>query len=180
MIRLARPEDYPAIYEIYRWYVLHSDAIFDLEPAGPEAFYEMLEGIRKNYPLYAAFYQGELIGYGYTHACFSKEAYAFDVELTIYFRQGPHHGLVKPLYEALEEASRKQNIRWMISCITDTNTQSIALHEKLGFEQTGALPACGLKNGKWLGVVWYCRQLHDPQEYLEKDLRFVPFPERIR
>lgn len=168
MIVPVQPEDFRAIYEIYTWYVEHSTAIFDLEPLPWEDFQKQLAYIARHFPFYAAFHENQLIGYAYVHAAFTKKAYEHDVELTIYFRPGPHYGLAAPLYQRLEEECRKRKVRWIIACITDSNMESIHFHEKMGFVYHGFLPDSGLKFGQWHGVEWYCRAITPACEYLKE------------
>ena len=54
-------------------------------------------------------------------------------------------------------------MRWIISCITDSNEESIAFHKKHGFTMYGALPSCGMKFDVWHGVVWLCKNLSEDQ-----------------
>ena len=61
----------------------------------------------------------------------------------------------------LETDCRKLNMRWIISCITDSNEESIAFHKKHGFTMYGALPSCGMKFDVWHGVVWLCKRLDE-------------------
>lgn len=180
MIERLTKADIPVVYEIYCWYVYNSDAIFDLEPEPIYHFESRLLSLMHTCPVLVAKHEGSVIGYAYYHPAFGKQAYEYDVELTIYFRPGPHYGMAAAMYAELEKIARKQNIRWMIACITDTNRESIEFHKKHGFALSGALPDSGLKNGRWLGVVWYTKSLHSPQEYLEKDLRFIPFSKAVR
>lgn len=65
------------------------------------------------------------------------------------------------MLDQLEVDCRKLNMRWIISCITDSNEESIAFHKKHGFTMYGALPSCGMKFGAWHGVVWFCRRLDE-------------------
>jgi phosphinothricin acetyltransferase len=42
----------------------------------------------------------------------------------------------------------------MVAAIEAGNRQSIALHLKLGFVQTGLMPEVGTKFGRWLDLVY--------------------------
>ena len=65
------------------------------------------------------------------------------------------------MLDQLEADCRKLNMRWIISCITDSNEESIAFHKKHGFTMYGALPSCGMKFDAWHGVVWLCKRLDE-------------------
>ncbi len=164
-IRKFEVSDLEAIYSIYCFYVKNSVAIFDLQCASFEEFKENMLEIASEYPFYVALHDDELIGYGYVHKAFSKEAYKYCVELTIYFAQGKHYGMPNVLVDYLEEDCKKLNMRWIISCITDSNAESIRFHEKRGYEKMGFLPSCGLKFDAWHGVVWMCKNLMESTLY---------------
>ena len=160
-LRLLQEKDLESIYPIYVHYVKKSTAIFDLVPDSFDVFKEHMMEISKTNPFYVALNDDVLIGYGYVHPAFSKEAYKYCVELTIYFKEGKHYGLPSKMLDQLEMDCRKLNMRWIISCITDSNEESIAFHKKHGFTMYGALPSCGMKFGAWHGVVWFCRRLDE-------------------
>lgn len=85
-----------------------STAIFDLVPLSFERFCDSLKPVLGRYPFYVAEHEGKILGYGYAHAAFSKEAYRFCAELTIYFLPGNHHGMAKGLYDVIERALYEQ------------------------------------------------------------------------
>lgn len=163
-LRLMEERDLESIYAIYVYYVQHSAAIFDIEPDSFDVFKKNMLQISKTYPFYVAIIGHELIGYGYVHAAFSKEAYKYCVEITIYFKKGKHYGMPSKMLDALEIDCRKMGMRWMISCITDSNEASIAFHKKHGFRWYGALPSSGLKFDMWHGVVWLCKDLMEEEK----------------
>lgn len=163
-IRLFQEKDLAKIYEIYKYYVENSDAIFDVTPMNYDTFSKDILETSKEYPFYVAVHDDNVIGFAYVHKAFYKEAYRYCVELTIYFVQGNHYGLASPLLTTLEKACNERNIRWIISCITDTNVESISFHKKHGYRKTGQLPNCGLKCDTWKGVVWLCKDLYFKDE----------------
>lgn len=158
VVCLMDERDFEAIYSIYSYYVLYSVANFDYQPMSREAFKESLS---HSFGVYVAKYEGRVIGYGYLHPAFSKDAYKYCAEITIYFEQGQHHGLAAKLMLELEKQARSMNMVWLISCITASNEASIAFHKKHGFELMGALPNCGYKDDSWHSVVWYCKSLKE-------------------
>lgn len=160
-LRLLQEKDLESIYPIYVHYVKTSVAIFDVVPDSFDVFKERMMEISKTNPFYVALNDDVLIGYGYVHPAFSKEAYKYCVELTIYFKEGKHYGLPSKMLDQLEADCRKLNMRWIISCITDSNEESIAFHKKHGFTMYGALPSCGMKFDVWHGVVWLCKRLDE-------------------
>ena len=163
-IRKVKEKDLEAIYSIYVYYVQNSVAIFDIVPDDLETFKKNMLAISKMYPFYVAIVNNKLIGYGYVHAAFSKEAYKHCVELTIYFKKEKHYGLPSKMLNQIETDCRNLKMRRIISCITDSNEASIAFHKKHGFQEYGALPACGEKFDLWHGVVWLCKNLAEEEK----------------
>ena len=149
-LRLLQEKDLESMYPIYVHYVKTSIAIFDLVPDSFDVFKEHMMEISKTNPFYVALNDDVLIGYGYVHPAFSKEAYKYCVELTIYFKEGKHYGLPSKMLDQLETDCRKLNMRWIISCITDSNEESIAFHKKHGFTMYGALPVSYTHLGRHL------------------------------
>ena len=144
-IRLFDSMDVESIYDIYAYYVKNSTAIFDLAPMDKEVFKNKMLDTSEEYPFYVAEHDGELIGYSYVHKAFAKEAYRFCVELSIYFKKGNHYGMADALLKKVEEACIQKGYKWIIACITDTNTTSINFHLKHGYVKTGSLQNCGYK-----------------------------------
>ena len=165
-IRKLHESDLEQMYPIYCYYVKNSAAIFDLTPDSFEQFKSNMLDISGKYPFYVAVCDHQCIGYGYVHAAFSKEAYKYCVELTIYFKQGKHYGLPSQMMNQLEEDCSKSGMRWIISCITDSNEASIQFHHKHGFEKMGVLPSCGLKFDTWHGVIWMCKSLSEEKNHI--------------
>ena len=62
-------------------------------------------------------------------------------------------GIGKMLLAALIEAARLMEMRVMVGAIDATNYASLALHEHMGFEETGRMPGVGEKFGKRLDMV---------------------------
>ena len=57
------------------------------------------------------------------------------------------------------EILKLQGVRTVYGCVTIPNPGSERLHERMGFERIGAFHNTGYKNGKWLDVVWYEKQI---------------------
>lgn len=174
MIRRLQENDLEAVYEIYSWYVNNTVINFDWQPEEKSRFMQEQMEIAKQYPYYVSETDGRIIGYGYAHKAFGKISYQFDAELTIYFRQEPHHGEAGKMLDVICEDLKKQNIHWLIGCITKSNETSIAFHKKHGFVYQGELPEAGFKFGSFHSVVWYGKELQNEAWYLEKERRFIP------
>ena len=155
MIRIARVEDIPAILAIYAPYVLNTTATFEYTVPTLEEFSARFAAITSQFPWLVWEENGVVLGYAYASAPFSRAAYQWCAEPSIYLSpkiQG--NGVGKQLYTVLEELLRRQGYQVLYALITQENLASIAFHKKLGYTQTALLPRCGWKFDRWLGVVW--------------------------
>ena len=153
--------DVPAITAIYRHYVEHSTATFDLEaPASTyiaEKFGHMVE---EGHPVIVAEREGEVVGYAYASTYRPRPAYRFTCEDSIYLREDAvGAGLGRKLLLELIAQSQAYGFKQMIAVITAESTGSIALHEKLGFAHVGRHEKLGLKFDRWLDIVHMQRAL---------------------
>jgi L-amino acid N-acyltransferase YncA len=147
--------DIPAITDIYRHYVEHSTATFDLDAPGPtylaEKFGHMIED---RHPVVSAERDGELVGYAYASTYRPRPAYRFTCEDSIYLHPDAiGQGLGKVLLGELITQSQAFGFKQMIAVITAESAASIALHEKFGFDTVGRHTALGLKFDRWLDVI---------------------------
>ncbi len=154
MIRFLRPADLPQVYAIVSYWIEHSTANMCYQPIPYPLFVEEQLSIAKNYPYLVAQYEDQVIGFGYAHSFIAREAYQYDAELTIYFQDGSHHGLVMPLYQALEAICLKMGFCNLISCTTADNQASLAFQKRVGFQSYGLLEKAAYKNEAWHGVEW--------------------------
>ena len=147
--------DIPAITAIYRHYVEHSTATFDLDAPGPtylaEKFGHMVEA---GHPVVSAEQDGVLVGYAYASTYRPRPAYRFTCEDSIYLHPDAiGKGLGKVLLGELITQSQAFGFKQMIAVITAESAASIALHEKFGFDTVGRHAALGLKFDRWLDVI---------------------------
>jgi len=156
-IRPAEERDIPDIREIYNHYVTNSVVTFDEKKwtlAQWRDKFAYLERMRMPF-LVAQSPGGQVLGYALVQPWSGKSAYRFTVEDSIYLGQAATgKGLGRALLEALVAASREAGIREVLAVISDKGADgSIALHERLGFVETGRMGRVGFKFGRWLGVV---------------------------
>jgi L-amino acid N-acyltransferase YncA len=156
-IRPAEPRDIPDIREIYNHYVTNSVVTFDEKKWTLAKWRDKFAYLRKvGMPfLVAQSPSGQVLGYAYVQPWSGKSAYRFTVEDSIYLGQAAAgKGLGRALLTALVAACEEAGIREILAVISDKGAEgSIALHEKLGFVETGRMGRVGFKFGRWLGVV---------------------------
>lgn len=168
MIRMAELKDAEEILEIYAPYVTDTAITFDYEVPTLEEFQGRMINTMKMYPYLVAVYEGKIVGYCYVSQFKNKDAYDWSVESTVYVRRDfKGKGTGRTLYAKLEEILKMQHILNVNACITYPHTESIAFHEKLGYQTVAHFHQCGYKLGVWHDMVWMEKMLgehgKDPQ-----------------
>lgn len=164
-IRVAEKKDAPAILSIYERYILDTEITFEYEVPKLSDYEKRMKQIQEGYPFLVMEEDGRVIGYAYAHRMFERKAYDWDVELSQYFDAayiGKGYGSL--LFDVLLEVLKLQQVRNAYSLITLPNEKSEGLQKKYGFHQCGVYHKTGYKNGKWLDVGVYEKQLlsYDP------------------
>lgn len=162
-IRPVADGDIPDIREIYNYYVTNSVVTFDEKKWTVAQWRDKVAHLKKlGLPfLVAESPSGQVLGYAYVQPMSSKSAYRYSVENSIYLGQAATgKGLGRALLAALIAACEQAGIREMVAVISDKGAEaSIALHEKLGFEEVGRMGRVGFKFGRWLGTVYLQKSL---------------------
>lgn len=155
MIRSAVLSDVPHMLQIYAPYVETTTFSFEYTVPTPEAFTERFLKYTKQLPWLVWEEDGVVLGYAYGSLPFERAAYAWCAEVSIYLAPQVHgRGIGRKLYAALEDILWKQGYRTIYALITSENTGSLAFHEKVGYRFCAEFPRCGMKFGRWLGVIW--------------------------
>ena len=155
MIRMATVADVPAMLEIYGPYVLNTTYSFEYTVPTQEEFTRRLLEYTKQFPWLVWEEDGVVLGYAYGSLPFQRAAYAWCCEVSIYLAPQVHgKGIGRKLYAVLEHILWQQGYGVIYSLITTENTGSLAFHDKVGYRKCAELSGCGLKFGRWAGVVW--------------------------
>lgn len=154
-IRTVTLDDAAALAEIYAPYALESTVTFDTGAPSAEWFAEKIKSIAAFYPFIVCEEGGEILGYAYAHEFRPRSAFIWSVETTVYVRTNRRGGGVgKSMCYRLEQLLKEMGVVNLYACITDTNAESVAFHEKLGYKYIGRFENCGYKLGHWLGIIW--------------------------
>lgn len=157
-IRRAVPADAPAIADIYTHYVRETAITFATVPPTAEDYAARMADDR--FPFFVADERGAVAGFAYAAPFRQKEAYRWDVELTIYLAPGREgKGTGAELMKVVLSTLRAQGYLNAYSCITLPNERSVGLHRRFGFAELGVFPKTGYKMGKWNDVIWMGREL---------------------
>ena len=160
MLRDATIQDIPAIWDIYRPYILNTAITFEYDVPTLAQFEDRFRAITREFPWLVWEEDGEILGYAYGSRAFERAAYGWDADLSIYLRQGcSGRGIGRALYETLEQRLAAQGYYVLYALVTSANAGSCAFHEAMGYREAVRLPACGFKFGQWYDVIWYEKRL---------------------
>lgn len=155
MIRIATKDDVPAMLKIYAPYILTTTYTFEYTVPSEEEFLCRFESITSQFPWLVWEENGCVLGYAYGSLPFDRAAYSWCGEISVYLApQIQGRGIGKQLCTALEEIMWRQGYRVIYSLITTENAGSLRFHEKLGYRTACVMERCGVKFGRWLGIVW--------------------------
>ena len=168
MLRIAHEADVPAILEIYAPYILTSTATFEYDVPSQAEFLQRFRTITAQFPWLVWEENGQILGYAYASPPYTRAAYAWCAEPTVYLRPDARgRGIAAALYARLEDILRLQGYQVLYALITSENTASRRFHEKQGYISRAQFPDCGFKFGRWLGLHW-----------MEKRLKSVEIPSK--
>ena len=160
MIRIATTADVPEMLAIYTPYVENTTVSFEYVPPTLEEFTNRFTTYTRQFPWLVWEEGGRLLGYAYASAPFSRAAYGWCAEPTVYLRpEARGRGIAKALYDALEEILRRQGYCVLYALVCDENENSLRFHEKQGYRPAAHFPRCGFKFGRWIGLYWMEKRL---------------------
>jgi len=163
-IRDVRETDIAAIAAIYAVEVTDFVNTYEYDiPDAAEMSRRMQDIVSRGFPYIVAEVDGEVAGYAYANTYRTRVAYQWTVENSVYVDarfQG--RGVGTTLLQALIDACTERGYRQMVAVIGEpTNTASIKLHERFGFQWVGVFRGLGRKHGRWLDTVQMQRALGD-------------------
>ena len=183
MIRMATENDIPQILEIYGPYVENSTATFEYDVPCRREFLQRFYTITAQFPWLVWEEEGRILGYAYASPPYTRAAYAWCAEPSIYLRpEAKGRGIAQKLYRVLEWILDKQGYQVLYALITEENRESLRFHEKNGYLHRALFPDCGFKFDRWLGLVWMEKRLkivHSPSAFPKPWLSIVQDAERF-
>jgi phosphinothricin acetyltransferase len=152
--------DADACAEIYAPHVEGSAVSFEERAPVRREMAARIERYGASHTWLVAEREGRVVGYAYATAFNQRPAYRWSASVSVYVGEGARgSGVGRALYEALFERLRGRGFRMACAGITLPNEASVALHENLGFEQTGFNREIGWKQGAWRDVGWFQLEL---------------------
>ncbi len=155
VIRVAEKKDTAALRALYGQYI-DTDITFELTMPDMETYEKRIEETLKEFPYLVYEAEGRLLGYACAHRVRERDAYQWSAELSVYVDKNTRErGVGARLYEKLTELLKLQNVRNVYGAITGSNVKSLRFHEKQGFRLIATFEKIGFKNGRWMDVLWY-------------------------
>ena len=163
-LRMATPDDAAAVCALYNWYVRHGVQTFQYAPSTVEDYRVNIEQVLQNAPfLLAESADGRLQGFACAHPWRTREAFAWDVETTVYCAPDcVGQGVGGRLYRALLALLKQQGYHQAYALVTGCNTRSKVLHKALGFKKIAVERHTGYKFGQWLDLEYWLLPLRAP------------------
>jgi phosphinothricin acetyltransferase len=165
--RLVELDDAEALMSIWNPEVVETTVSFDLRPkslseqrdwiADHLASYLCLVAVNEDDEVGELGARGErVLGFASFSSFRDRPAYATTVENSVYVARGARgRGVGERLLYDLIAAANGSGFHSIIARIVGENTESIRLHEKVGFTLVGTELEVGRKHGRWLDVVEY-------------------------
>ena len=122
-VRLAEPDDLPAMLDIVNWAILHTASNFNTEPHALQEIRRVWKRTRASYPWLVAEADGAVRGFARGAEHKGRCAYAFTVDIAVYVHHEHHgEGVGTALYARLVPLLVEQRKR-PFSAIDDHFTQ---------------------------------------------------------
>ena len=156
MLRIAVIEDVPEMLAIYAPYVENTTVSFEYAPPTLEEFTRRFTAYTRQFPWLVWEEDGKILGYAYASAPFTREAFGWCAEPTIYLRpEACGKKIAAKLYAVLEEILWRQGYQVLYALVCGENKPSRRFHEKQGYAKCAEFPSIGFKMGRWLSLIWY-------------------------
>ncbi len=156
-IRKVKLDDASTICNIYNHYVENTIITFEEKKVTISDMKQRIRETKLKFPwLVYCDTKGDILGYAYATKWKSRSAYQYSVESSVYINQGHiKKGIGTRLYSELINKLISLGYHAAIGGIAIPNQQSIALHEKLGFEKVAHFNQVGKKFGEWIDVEYW-------------------------
>jgi L-amino acid N-acyltransferase YncA len=161
-IRPARPQDLPAIVEIFNQGIrtrASTGYLTEVTVADRQTWFK--NHSKDSYALLVAEHDGRIIGYASLEPYRpGRNAFRHTTEASLFIHEGyRRRGIGSQLLSAALLAARKAGFVVMLAIILDANQGSIRLLERHGFTLWGCLPSVGTIDAATFDHLYYGRNL---------------------
>ncbi len=164
-LRAATVDDAQSLLSIYGPYVVTNAVSFESVPPDVDQMRTRIEDAGPVHPWIVA-HDAEtdfVLGYAFAKPFRSGAAYRFTVETACYVAgEFEGQGIRRTLYATLLATLTAQNFTQAISTLTMPQDRAIQLHEAIGFKRAGFYREISFKNGQWIDVGVWQRELSEP------------------
>lgn len=175
IIRTAAIEDAQALLEIYAYYVEETAITYEYDVPSLAEFESRIAHTLEKYPYLVAEMDGKIVGYSYAGAFHPRAAYHWGAEMTVYLDHTVRgHQIGAKLYSLVEEILKAQGVIKTIALITPPPSEeekkiynSVAFHEKMGYQKLGCMDYAGYKFDRWYQVVVMEKMIGIPTEHMK-------------
>lgn len=159
-VRPATVADAASVHAIYAPVVEHTAISFEEMPPSIDEMAARIEATSTAYPYLVAEREGMVVGYAYAGQHRTRAAYRWSVDVTVYIaEEARRSGIGRALYAQLFPELAARGFHAAFAGIALPNPESVALHERMGFELLGVYREVGSKFGRWHDVGWWQRLL---------------------
>ena len=154
-----------AILDIFNEAIANSTALYDYRPRQPESMVGWFATKRAGgFPVIGVEdADGTLMGFASYGTFRAWPAFKYSVEHSIYVHQDHRgKGLGRKLLEAIVARAEEQGVHVLVGAIDLSNSASIELHKRLGFEHCGTIKQAAFKFGRWLDLAFMQKTLATP------------------
>ncbi len=156
MLRNVRPDDAPAISEIYNHYVLNSPATFEEVPVSQDEMRQRIIETTRACPWLVSEEDGKLLGYCYGRKWRERAAYRHSVEVSTYLDPSAvGKGRGSALLDAILIELRRRGFHCVMGGVSLPNDASVALLQKFGLRQVAHFKEVGYKFDRWIDVGYW-------------------------
>jgi len=163
---MATEDDAAAILDIYRPIVLNTAISFERDPPSEAEMRRRIRTTLERYPWLVAVEpgrSGRVAAYAYATQLRTRQSYQWSVEVSAYVRPDrKRRGMATSLYDRLLGILERQGFVNALAAIALPNPDSVAFHERFGFEPVGVFRNAGYKLGRWHDIGWWELELRRP------------------
>jgi L-amino acid N-acyltransferase YncA len=153
-VRVAHPDDAPAIARIYNQGIEERIATFEVEPRTADDIIAILHEHGDRFPTVVGERDGQIIAFAWVGPYRPRSCYAGVGEFSVYTaRAARGTGAGRAVLEALLRECEQRGFWKLVSRIFPENTASRGLCRRLGFREVGIYHRHGKLDGEWRDCV---------------------------